>query len=302
MEPSVSKRLANDLIDVEAALAHVYPAVELGYDEKDLMLYALGVGAGADPKDLPFLFELHPDFCAVPTFVVAPALKVALADAMRGERSPGLSYGFERILHVTQQTELRKPLPRAATLRHVPRVTAIYDRTKYALVVTQVRSYDESGEELARNEFTISVRGAGGFGGDPGPSAEVHVPPSRAPDGQVEQRIREDQALLYRLSGDRNPLHVDPEFAHAFGLPRPILHGLCTYGFAARHVLRAAAGDDAGRFKGIRVKFAAPVFPGETLVTQVWREGPTRVVFQSKVKERDKVVLSNAAVELFAAL
>lgn len=292
------KRLANDLIDVEVALGHVYPEVETTHEEKDLLLYALGVGAGADLRDLRYVYENHKDFGALPTFVVSPALAVALANELQGKNAPGLSYGFDRILHAWQLTEVRRPLPRAGKLKHQAKVKAIYDKAKYAVVVIEVRTRDEGGEELAYNEFTLTVRGAGNFGGEPGPSLEVNLPPPRPPDAVVEQKIREDQALLYRLSGDRNPLHVDPEFAEKFGLPKPILHGLCTYGFATRHVLRAFAKDDPKNFKGIRVKFAATVFPGETLVTEMWRESDARIVFQSRVKERDKVVLSNAAVEL----
>ncbi|MGC4114667.1 MAG: MaoC/PaaZ C-terminal domain-containing protein [Myxococcales bacterium] len=301
-EGTTGKRLGNELIDVEKALAHVYPEVRTSYDERDVLLYALGVGAGAAERDLRFVFEKHPEFAALPTYVVAPALSVALANELKGERSPGLNYGFERILHSVQRTELMRPLPRAATLRHQARVKAIYDARKYGVVVTEVRTCDEAGEALAINEFTLTVRGAGGFGGEPGPSGAVNLPPKRAPDAVVEQPTREDQALLYRLSGDRNPLHVDPVFAQEFGLPKPILHGLCTYGFAARHVLRAVAADDASNLKSIRVKFAAPVYPGETLVTELWQESPTRVVFETKAKERDKAVLSNAAVEFFRPL
>ncbi len=303
MDAGTTRRLANDFIDVEAALAHVYPEVRTSYDERDLIVYALGVGAGADERELRFAYEGHPAFSALPTYVVAPALSVALANELRGERSPGLNYGFERILHTAQHTELRRPLPRAATLRHRAKVKAVYDTRKYAVVVTEVRTYEEGGggggEELALNEFTLAVRGAGGFGGEPAPAGEANLPPSRPPDAVVEQPTREDQALLYRLSGDRNPLHADPTFARDFGLPKPILHGLCTYGFAARHALRAMAADEAGNLRSVRVKFSAPVYPGETLVTSLWQEAPTRVVFQTAAKERGKVVLSNAAVELF---
>jgi len=121
-----------------------------------------------------------------------------------------------------------------------------------------------------------------------GPSAELNTPPARAPDEVAEQKLGEDQALLYRLTGDLNPLHVDPEAATAFGLTRPILHGLCTYGFAARHVMHAFAGDDPAAMRAIRVRFATPVYPGETLVTEMWRQSEARVVFRCKVKERDR--------------
>ena len=146
------------------------------------------------------------------------------------------------------------------------------------------------------------VRGAGGWGGERGPSGDGNAPPDRAPDAVVEQKISADQALLYRLSGDWNPLHADPAFAQAFGFPRPILHGLCTYGFAARHVIKAFAGNDARLFKSIRARFAESVFPGETLVTEMWKECAARVVFRTRIKERDKVAISNAAVELYAEI
>jgi 3-hydroxyacyl-CoA dehydrogenase/3a,7a,12a-trihydroxy-5b-cholest-24-enoyl-CoA hydratase len=147
------------------------------------------------------------------------------------------------------------------------------------------------------------VRGAGGWGGDRGPSADINVAPDRAPDKTVEQKIDDNQALLYRLSGDWNPLHADPGFAQAFGFDRPILHGLCTYGYATRHILRAFAKDsDPGYFKSIKVRFKKPVFPGETLVTEMWKESDTRIVFRCKVKERDEVVLTNAAVNLYTEI
>jgi 3-hydroxyacyl-CoA dehydrogenase/3a,7a,12a-trihydroxy-5b-cholest-24-enoyl-CoA hydratase len=153
------------------------------------------------------------------------------------------------------------------------------------------------------NEVTTFVRGAGGWGGDRGPSADVNVPPDRAPDAVVEEKTDDHQALLYRLSGDWNPLHADPGFAQAFGFDRPILHGLCSFGYAGRHVLSAfAPGGDARYFESIKVRFADSVFPGETLVTEMWKDGDRRVVFRTKVKERDKVVLSNAAVEFFETL
>jgi 3-hydroxyacyl-CoA dehydrogenase/3a,7a,12a-trihydroxy-5b-cholest-24-enoyl-CoA hydratase len=292
-------KLGNDLIDVAAAMAHVYPEVETRHDEREVLLYALGAGAGGDPRDLRFCYENHRDFAALPTFAVVPALNVALGDELAGRHSPGFNFGLERILHAVQLTELKRPMPVSGVLKHRRRVKAVYDRTKYAAVVTEVRTFDERGEEVALNEFTMTVRGAGGFGGEPGPLGEVFVPPERVPDATVEQSIPEQQALLYRLCGDRNPLHADPDFAEAFGLAKPILHGLCTYAFAARHVLRAFAGDDPSSLQSVRVKFAGPVYPGETLVTEMWRESEGAcIVFRCKIRERDKVVLSNAAVQL----
>ena len=163
-----------------------------------------------------------------------------------------------------------------------------------------MKSYDEAGDLLAVNELTTVVRGAGGWGGDRGPTGESNAAPDRPADAVIEEKISDNQALLYRLSGDWNPLHADPAFASAFGFPRPILHGLCTFGYAARHVIKSfAKNKDARYFKSIKARFADSVFPGETLITEMWREGDGRVLVRCKVKERDKVVISNAAVEFY---
>ncbi len=294
----------NEYIDVDEALGYAFPPVTSRYDEKDLALYALGVGAGGDPLDdreLGLVYELHGQgFKALPTFGVIPAINVILEQAKKGITAPGLHYGFDRVLHGEQVTELERPLPPHAKLRHEARIKDIFDKGKGALVVTEIDSYDEDGDLLVHNEVRTFVRGAGGWGGDRGPSAEVNVPPDRAPDAVVEEHIPENQALLYRLSGDWNPLHADPSFAKAFGFDRPILHGLCTFGYAGRHVIaKLAPNGDPRFFKRIEVRFAKNVFPGETLVTEMWKESDQRVVFRCKVKERDEVVISNAALELY---
>src|SRR5690606_33887728 len=275
---------------------------ESSYDERDLALYALGVGAAQNPldaKELRYVYEMHGEgFCALPTFGVVPALNTIIEMAKQGKQAPGLNYGFDRVLHGEQYTELLRPWRQRAKLTHKARIKDIFDKGKHAIVVTAIDTYDESGEKLVYNEVTTFVRGAGGFGGERGPSAEVNVPPSREPDAVVEEKIPANQALLYRLSGDINPLHVDPNFAKAFGFDRPILHGLCTFGFAGRHVVSTfAPSGDPRYFKSIKVRFADSVFPGETLRTEMWKEGDGRIVFVCKVKERDKVVISNAAVE-----
>ena len=293
----------NDLIDVDEALAAELPPAHSQYDERDLALYALGIGAAQDPldaKELPFVYEMAGDgFQALPTFGVIPALKTMFDLAQKGQQIPGLKYGFDRVLHGEQYLEVKRPLPRNAKLTHKMKVKDVFDKGRHALVVTAVSTTDESGEELCYNEITTFVKGAGGWGGDRGPSAEINLPPERAPDAVVEEKTHENQALLYRLSGDWNPLHADPSFAKAFGFQRPILHGLCTFGFAARHVIKGACGNDPRLFKSIKVRFSDTVFPGETLVTEMWKESPTRIVFRTKVKERDKVAISNAAIELY---
>jgi (3R)-3-hydroxyacyl-CoA dehydrogenase / 3a,7a,12a-trihydroxy-5b-cholest-24-enoyl-CoA hydratase / enoyl-CoA hydratase 2 len=164
--------------------------------------------------------------------------------------------------------------------------------------VLEISTQDENGNNLARNELSMLVRGAGGWGGDRGPQADTTSLPTRAPDAVTEELVHPNQALYYRLTGDSNPLHADPDFAKAFGFDKPILHGLCTMGIATRHVLRAFCNNNAGLFKSVRVRFAESVFPGETLITEMWKDGNS-VTFQTKVKERDKVVLSAARIELF---
>ncbi len=292
----------NELIDVDAALGYEFPPQKSQYDEKDLSLYALGVGAGTNPLDegdLQYVYEnAGTGFKALPTFAVVPALGMVFEMYKRGETAPGMNYGFDRILHGEQYTEIKRPLPTSAKLTHKAKIKEIWDKGKGAVVVTSITTMDEDGNELAYNELSTFVRAAGGRGGERGPSAEVNVAPDRKPDAVVEEKIREDQALLYRLSGDINPLHADPGFAKAFGFDKPILHGLCTFGFAARHVIKAFSKNDPRYFKSIKVRFSESVFPGETLVTEMWKDGE-KVVFRCKVKERDKVVISNAAVELF---
>lgn len=291
----------NDLIDVDQALHYEFPPLTSSYSEHDLALYALAVGAGRDPtdeRDLRHVYELHGEgFVPLPTYGVVPALKVVMDQAKAGVTAPGMNYGVDRLLHGEQITEILRPLPAKADLTHRARIKDIFDKGKNALVVTEITSSDADGP-LIRNEFVAVIRGAGGWGGERGPSVELNVPPSRAPDAVVEAPTTGAQALLYRLTGDWNPLHADPQFAKMFGFDKPILHGLCSFGFAGHAVLSKFA-SDARLMKSIRARFADSVFPGETLVTEMWKESPTRIVFRTKVKERDKVVISNAAVELY---
>ena len=298
-----AKSKSNEFIDVDEALKAKFPETTSKYDERDLAIYALGVGAAHDPldaKELQNVYELHTDgFRALPTFGVIPALNQIMEAAKNGGgMGTGLNFGFDRVLHGEQYLELKRPLPPKANLKHKTWIKDIFDKGKNALVVIAMRTYDEKGHELAYNELTMLVRGAGGFGGERGPSSEINVPPDRAPDAVVTEKISENQALLYRLSGDWNPLHADPDFAQAFGFKKPILHGLCTFGYAARHVIKSFSKGDPRYFKSIKTRFADSVFPGETLKTEMWKEGD-KVIFRSKVVERDATVISNAAIELY---
>lgn len=294
----------NDLIDVDEALGFEFPPIDGQYDEREASLYALSIGAGRDPddrSDLKYLYEgAGEGFQVFPTFGVIPVIKVIMEMAKSGQKAPGLNYGFDRILHGAQRTEIKRPLPPNAKLRHRAKIKEIWDKGRHAIVVQSVVTEDATtGEELVTNEFTTFVRGAGGWGGERGPSDGDLAPPERAPDATITEKTREDQALLYRLTGDWNPLHVDPDFAKAFGFRKPILHGLCTYGFVARHVVKQFAGNDGRLLASIQARFAESVYPGETLETQMWKEG-SRILVRCRVVERDAVVITNCAVELHA--
>jgi (3R)-3-hydroxyacyl-CoA dehydrogenase / 3a,7a,12a-trihydroxy-5b-cholest-24-enoyl-CoA hydratase / enoyl-CoA hydratase 2 len=297
----------NEFIDVDAALGFEMEEVRSSYDERDLALYALGVGAGKNPtdaSDLHLVYERNGEgFYALPTYGVIPALNAIFKMVSEGKSAKGLNYGLDRILHGEQYTEVLRPLPPSAELVHKARVSEIYDKGKNALVVTHLDSYDaKSGELLVKNDVTMVVRGAGGWGGDRGPSADVNVPPSRAPDVVATEKTTESQALLYRLSGDWNPLHVDPEFATMFGFNRPILHGLCTFGFVGRAVINAFSKGDPRFFKSIKARFAETVYPGETLKIEMWKESDLRIIVRATVVEREKVCISNGAVEFYAEI
>ncbi|HHH29466.1 MAG TPA: SDR family NAD(P)-dependent oxidoreductase [Polyangiaceae bacterium] len=296
----------NEFIDVDEALGYVFPEATSSYDARDVALYALGVGAATDPLDadeLKLVYELDGGFVVLPTYGVVPAVNVAMEAAKRGETVPGLNYGLDRLLHGEQYTEVRRPLPTSAKLTHKSRIKDIFDKGKGALIVTATESLDEEGEVLIYNESTAYIRGAGGWGGDRGPSSHGGEPPSREPDAVVREVIPPHQALLYRLSGDWNPLHADPAFAKAFGFDKPILHGLCTFGYAGRHVIKEMAPDgDARFFRSIRVRFADNVYPGDTLVTEMWRESDQRVIFQCRVEGREGLVISHAAIEFYETI
>jgi len=297
----------NEFIDVDEALGSKYPDRTSSYDEGDLALYALGVGAATNPNDdegLRLVYEGHGGgMKALPTFAVIPGTNAILGFAKEGITAPGLNYGLDRLLHGEQYIELTRPLPLKATLTTKGTVKDIWDKGKGALVVTALDSYDEDGDLLIKSEMTAFIRGAGGWGGERGPSADINVPPERQPDAVVEDAIPENQALLYRLSGDWNPLHADPGMAQAFGFERPILHGLCTFGYAGRRVLQKFAPEgNPDFFRSIKVRFADNVYPGDTLITEMWKESDQRIVFRCTVEERDSVVISNAAIELFEEL
>jgi acyl dehydratase len=257
------------------------------------MLYALGVGMGRDPMnadELPYVYENG--LKTIPTMASVIAW---------GPRTIGLAgINYLMVVHGEQRLTMHKPLPASATIISDERVTGAVDKGpgKGALIYTEkVIRLKDTNELLCTTGGTIFARGDGGFGGPSTGGPEPHEIPARKADVSCETDTRADQALLYRLSGDRNPLHSDPNLAKMAGFPRPILHGLCSYGTACRAVLSTICKYDHTMIAGFDVRFSAPVFPGETIVTEMWKDGNV-VSFRSKVKERDVVVLNNGKCTL----
>ena len=287
-------------IDVYKALNHAFTPEQNSYTARDTSLYALSIGAATDPTDaddLPFVYELSgKGHKALPTMAVT--FPFALLPQLF--EIPGFTVNPMMIVHGEQYFELKRPLPTAATFTNHAHISHVYDKGSGAVIIMETSTRDEDDNEIALNCSSFFVRGIGGFGGDRGPSGKINLPPEREPDAIFQDQTQPNQALLYRLnsSGDRNPLHADPQMAAFGGFDRPILHGLCTYGFAARAVLKQFAHNDVGRFKAMQARFSKHVFPGETLITEMWQESETRIIFQTKVAERDEIVLSNAAIEL----
>ena len=264
------------------------------YTDTQVMLYALGVGMGRDPSDkreLPYVFEL-PKLRAVPTVVTV------LGAGAGGGDGPGLFDGinidWHRMLHGEQRISLHRPLPPAANVIGTSHIADVIDKgaDKGALILLRSDVRLASGEPLYSSETTMFCRGDGGCGGPAKSAPLVHPLPERAPDLTHITETRRDQALLYRLSGDRNPLHADPEFAAKGGFPAPILHGLCSYGIACRAVLASACDYDDARIKSFDVRFTSPVFPGETIATDIWIDGEV-VSFRSRVEARGITSLNN---------
>ncbi|GAB2805221.1 3-hydroxyacyl-thioester dehydratase HtdY [Actinoallomurus bryophytorum] len=252
--------------------------LDRSWTSKDALLYAVGVGAGIDDPlhELAFTTENTGGVAqqVLPTYAV---LLAQVPGARRiGDFDPAM------LVHAEQAFELHRPLPAEGTVRATSKVTGIYDKGKGALVVTESTAVDpDSGEPVITSRGSAFIRGEGGFGGDRGPRDEWAVP-DRKPDHQVTYGTRPEQALLYRLSGDRNPLHSDPAFAARAGFDRPILHGLCTYGVTGRALLHTLAGSDPARFASMSGRFSSPVLPGESLTVSIWADGDTALFRTTK--------------------
>ena len=268
------------------------------WSSKDSLIYALGVGAGAeDPlAELEFTTENSQDVTqrALPTLPVVLGAGAAGAYASIGTFNPAM------LVHGEQSVELAREVPVEGEVEAVTEVVGIFDKGSGALVVTETTAtLVDDGGSLFTTRSGAFIRGEGGFGGDRGPSSSFAVP-DRAPDHEVTYPTRTDQALLYRLSGDRNPLHSDPKFAAMAGFDRPILHGLCTYGFTGRALLHALCAGDPARFRSMTGRFSSPVTPGEPLTVRIWAGGDGEAQFQT-VGGEGRVVLDAGRVTVGAA-
>jgi acyl dehydratase len=282
------------VIDLERVLAAKLPSVRSSWDADDVILYHLGLGAGSRPADrseLAYVYE--PVLQVLPTYAVIPAF----AWLPPADEIDGLDVDPALLLHGEQELELVEPLPPAGEVETTGRVAHVWDKGSGAIVVFEGTSRDvESGRTLFVNRFSCFVRGEGGFGGEAGPAASGSAP-SRRPDAEACLPTLPQQALLYRLNGDKNPLHADPAFAALGGFDQPILHGLCTYGMACKAAVDTLLDGDVARVVAYRARFAGVVFPGETLVVRLWDEGDA-ILLTVHAKGRESLVISNASMTL----
>ena len=281
-------------LDYDHLIASAVTDAEYSYNDNDAMLYAMAVGFGSDPMDmreLPYVYEknLH----TVPTLATIVAAEPFLADC---------GWDYTQLLHGQQSLDLYRPLPPSAHIVASHRVVAAYDKGPGKAAIISVATdarLKKDDTALFSLGSTLIARGDGGFGGPPGSPPPPHRLPDRQPDLSCDIVVRPDQALLYRLCGDRNPLHVDPAVAGKAGFPQPILHGLCSYGIACRAILKTICDYDFTLIAGFDARFSAPVIPGDILTTEMWQERNV-VSFQCRVKARDVVVIKNGKCTLAA--
>jgi acyl dehydratase len=281
-------------LNYDELMSTVQTDLPFSYTDADTMLYALSIGMGNDPLDLrelPYVYEQGEPLKTVPT----------LATVLVPEMFPvGLGWDYSRILHSEQRMRLYRPLPAAADLLINKRVVDAFDRGPKlgALILLEAEGRLASDDTvLFTMGCTIVARGDGGFGGPKGKGIPPYRPPRREPDLSCDITTRQDQALLYRLTGDRNPLHADPAAARAVGFDRPILHGLCTFGVACKAVLQTICDYDYTLVREFDARFSTPVLPGDTITTDMWQDGNV-VSFVCSVKEREAVVLRNGKCTL----
>ncbi len=282
-------------IDYDKLLNRHFDEVRQTYTARDTILYALGVGVSMDPMD-----EAQLRFTYEEALAPLPTMAVVLATPGFWVKEPDTGVDWVKVLHGEQEMVIHQPLPAAATVTATTRVTGIVDKgaDKGALILQERTVTDaDSGAKLATLTSTTFARGDGGFDGPTTGAREVHRLPEREPDLSCDLPTLPQAALIYRLSGDYNPLHADPKVATAAGFKAPILHGLCTLGIAGHAILKSCCDYQPERFRSLKLRFSAPVYPGETIRTEMWRDGDV-VSFRSRALERDVVVLNNGRAEV----
>jgi acyl dehydratase len=282
-------------LDPDKLLALDIPDVEHSYGPKDCILYALGVGLGQDPLDedqLAFVYEKN--LKVLPTFPVVQSYSPYTL------RRPELGITWTHVVHGEHALRIHAPVPPQGTVLGRSRILDVIDKGagKGVLIYSERRIIDKaSGKLLATINQTTFCRADGGFGGQKREAPAPHPIPERTPDIVCDLPTRPETALIYRLSGDVNPLHVEPDFAQAGGYPRPILHGLATFGVVGHALLKSVCGYDPARLTAMAGRFSAPVFPGETIRTEIWRDGII-ASFRARVVERDVIAINNGRAEI----
>ena len=283
-------------LNYDELMARSVTDLEHSYSDTQTLLYAQSIGMGrdaVDPRELAFVCETGQPLRTVPTMATTLVPDMIPAD---------LGWDYTQVLHAEQRLQLYRPLPAAAKIMVDKRIVDVFDRgpSRGAMILF------EANARLAKDDTalftagaTVLARGDGGFGGASGKGPPPHRPPRREPDFSCELGTRGDQALLFRLNGDRNPLHADPATAREAGFPRPILHGLCTYGIACHAILRTICNYDLTLITGFDARFSAPVLPGDTIRTDMWQDGNI-VSFQCMAVEREAIVIRNGKCTLKA--
>ncbi|MDB5858280.1 MAG: Acyl dehydratase [Ramlibacter sp.] len=279
-------------MNLEKLLKFQIPSMEAKLTPRDAMLYALGVGVGdrpEDPADLQFVYEGSRPLKVVPSYANV------ICHPGGWVMAPELEVDWVKLLHGEQGFEMHKPLEPGLSYVSSNQVLGVLDKGagKGAMLFLRKHLHESgSGALVSTIDSTYVLRGDGGCGSTVNEAQSPHAIPERAPDTSVELATLARAALIYRLSGDYNPIHADPVIARKAGFERPILHGLCSLGVATRAVMRACCGDDPARLRSLRLRFSSPVYPGETLVTEIWRDGEV-VSFRTRVAERNVLVLNN---------
>ena len=268
-----------------SAVGTEFGPTDRSWDSKDCLLYAVGIGAGMEELEFTTENSVGIDQKVFPTF--ATIVGQGAGFAMRGNIG---SYNPAMLVHAEQGITLYNPIPVEGTVQTTGKVVGIWDKGSGALVATEALTVDaKTGDKLFSKYSSLFIRGEGGWGGDRGPSGAKNVAPDREPDHTVSYETLPQQALIYRLSGDRNPLHSDPQFAAAAGFDRPIIHGLCTYGFTGRALLHTLCGSNPQRFRSMNARFTKPAWPGDTLTVNMWVNG-NEAIFRTETQRSEIVI------------